>query len=255
MSELFNNILHINCPQIILKQKSSNSPKVYQGLGSITRTNERNLELELSYFDDDSWSSMLKYFDSLGEKQGNITVLGDKSAGVGKIVPETEYFSLSATDEQSREWVSQKVLITNRKFSDNQVTLTAELFEIYQTAYISSQEKATMCMCLSRNINIPCNSRMKTGEYVASFSTCDYNFSIINRNENTIIKIKSNYNNLPNLIETRVCEALQFITGDLVSWSSLEIHQGSQRITRIRSLININNPKKIKNDRQYVLRN
>ena len=49
---------------------------------------------------------MLKHLESLGEKQGNVTVIGDKSAGIGKIVKKTEYFSLSATDDQNREWIS-----------------------------------------------------------------------------------------------------------------------------------------------------
>lgn len=244
MSEFFNKILHINCPQIVLRQNSSNSPKVYRGSGLITRINQRNLEIELSYCDDDSWSSILKHLESLGEKQGNVTVVGDKSAGIGKIVQETEYFSLSATDEQDRKWVSQKVLITNRQFSANKITLTAKLFEIQHSAYISSQEEASMRIYLSQNINIPYSNRMKTGEYVANFLACSYNFSIISCNENTIIKIESIDKKLPNLIETKVCEALQFITGDLVAWSSLEAYQESQISIRIRSLTKSNNQTK-----------
>lgn len=62
MSEFYNQILCINCPRIILTQNSSNSPKVYQGSGSITRKSERNLELELSYFDDDHNSPIYRTF-------------------------------------------------------------------------------------------------------------------------------------------------------------------------------------------------
>ncbi|MEM9922404.1 MAG: hypothetical protein AAF915_01385 [Cyanobacteria bacterium P01_D01_bin.50] len=91
MSEFSNQILCINCPRIILRQNSSNSPKVYQGSGSITRKSERNLELELSYFNDDSWSSMLKHFESLGEK-GRIIEARAESL-------ESELFTLSVAVE------------------------------------------------------------------------------------------------------------------------------------------------------------
>ena len=241
---LFDKSLSINCPQITVKQLVSNSPKVYQGSGSITRTSTGQLKLEFSYPDDNTWSSFSESIEEYGEKVGETTEISDKSAGVGKIVPETKYFSLTATDSQGREWTSERFLISDIKFQNNQVTLVAQLYEISHTTQLLSNENASLCLQLSEVINIPLNCVMQTEEklqpflYFAGFSACGYQFIINHEDNGTLIEVNSDCNKLPNSIETRICEALQFVLGDLVAWSTLELNQSNQRTIRIQSSFN-----------------
>ncbi|TBR56513.1 hypothetical protein B4U84_29370 [Westiellopsis prolifica IICB1] len=254
LSEFFDTSLHINCPKISLFKELINSQKIYQGSGSITRTSEGQLELELSYFDDNSWLLLLEHIKELGEKRGSLTVISDKSAGIGKIVPEEEYFSLSAIDSQGREWTSTRVLIGERRFQNNLVTLVAQLNEISYTIQLLSNENASMCLQLCGDINIPHNTLMQTEEELecfgflstAHFFACGYEFFIKHQDDITIIKVNSDCDELPAFLETRICEALQFVLGDLITWSTLELNQSTQRTIRIRPLLNKNNQTKLR---------
>ncbi|BAZ68715.1 hypothetical protein NIES4106_34810 [Fischerella sp. NIES-4106] len=254
LSEFFDTSLHLNCPQISLRKELINSQEIYQGSGSITRTSEGQLELKLSYFDDNSCLSLLEHIEKLDEKQGNLTRISDKSAGTGKIVPESEYFSLSAIDAQGREWTSTRVLISERSFQSSLVTLVAQLHEIYYTIQLSSNEKASMCLQLCGDINIPHNTLMQTEEELecfrfpsaAIFFACSYEFFIKQQDNITILKVISDCKELPAFIETRICEALQFVLGDLITWSTLELNQSTQRTIRIRSLLNKNKKTKLR---------
>ena len=106
LSEFFNKSLVINCPQMTLTKLASDSPKVYKGSGSITRTSSGQLELNLLYSDNASYSSFLgEVFEEYGDKTGKI--ISDRSAGIGKLVPENRYFDLNATDDQGRVWTSE----------------------------------------------------------------------------------------------------------------------------------------------------
>lgn len=248
--EFFSQPIHIICPQIILNKKSLNTPKLYQGSGSITRSSSGQLKLELACADDNTWSSLLEFITEIGEEQGDLVVVNDQSVGIGKIVPETEYFSLTAIDCQGREWTSTRVLIHERRFQNNQV-LIAQLDEICHTAQLVSNEDAYIYLKLSGELKIPCNRVMQTEEellglHVAIFSACGYNFIIKPEAGGTLIEVNSKCNYLPDLIESRICEALQFVLGDLVSWSTLELNQANQQTIRIRtSFKGINQTKKI----------
>ncbi|PMB19075.1 hypothetical protein [Fischerella thermalis] len=254
LSEFFDTSLHLNCPQISLRKELINSQEIYQGSGSITRTSEGQLELKLSYFDDNSWLLLFEHIEELGEKRGSLTRISDKSAGIGKIVPESEYFSLSAIDSQGREWTSTRVLISQRSFQSNLVTLIAQLHEISYTIQSSSNEKASMCLQLCGDINIPHNTLMQTEEELecfrfpslAHFFACGYEFFINHQNGITIIEVISDCQELPAFIETRVCEALQFVLSDFITWSTLELNQSTQRTIRIRSLLNKNKKTKLR---------
>ncbi len=245
LSEFFDKSLSINCPQITVKQLVSNSPKVYQGSGSITRTSTGQLKLELSYPDDNISSSFVgEFFEEYGDETGR--TISDKSAGVGKVVPESKYFYLDATDEHGRNWTSTRFLI-DKKFQNNQVTLVAQLNEISHTAYLLSNKDVYLRLQLSEVINIPLYCVMQTEEklqpflYFAGFSACGYQFIIKHEDNGTLIKVNSDSNNLPDSIETRICEALQFVLGDLVSWSTLELSQSNQKIIRVQSSLNGDN--------------
>ncbi|GEM_PF-2898168 len=253
LSEFFDTSLHINCPQISLRKELINSQKIYQGSGSIIRTSEGQLELELSCFKENSWESLLEHIEELGEKQGSVTVISDKSAGIGKIVPESQYFCLSAIDFQGREWASTRVLISERRFKNNLVTLVAQLNEISYTIQLLSNEKASMCLQLCGHINIPHNILTKIEEesecfrFVSTthFWACGYEFLIKHQDDFTILKVNSDCEELPAFLETRICEALQFVLGDLITWSTLELNQSTQRTIRIRPLLNKNNKTKL----------
>ncbi len=145
-----------------------------------------------------------------------------------------------------REWTSTRFLI-DKKFRNNQVTLVAWLNEISHTDQLLSNENTSLRLQLSEVINIPLNRVMQTEEklqpflYFAFFSACGYEFIIKHEDNGTLIEVTSDSNKLPDSIETRICEALQFVLGDLISWSTLELNQSNQKTIRIQSSFNKDN--------------
>jgi hypothetical protein len=239
ISEFFDKSLVINCPRMTITQLASNSPEVYQGSGSITRTSSGQLELKLFHSGDVSLSS---FFRKVPEGYG----------AVGKPVPENRYFNLDATDNQGREWRSERFSIDKRfsideKFQGNEVTITAQLYKISHTAQVLSNENASLRLQLSEIIDIPFYYVMQTGERAkplinfAYFQACGYEFIIKHESNGTLIEVTSNSSDLPNFIETRVCEALQFVVGVLISWSIFELNQSDKKTIVVQALLNKGN--------------
>jgi len=236
--EFFDKSFVISCPQMTLTQLVTNSPKVYQGSGSVTRTSSRQLELKLLYSDNVSYSSFLgEVFEDYGDKTGKI--ISDKSAGIGRLVPEDRYFDLNATDDQGRVWTSKRFLI-DKSSQSNQITITAQLYKISHTAQVLSDENPSLRLQLSEIINIPFSvGETKEGEPTlidhVNFTACGYEFIIRHESNGTLIEVTPNSGDLPAFIETRVCEALQFVVGVSISWSTLELKQSDQKTIAIQA--------------------
>ncbi|MCC2691563.1 hypothetical protein [Nodularia sp. LEGE 04288] len=262
-SDFLDKNLHIDCSKIILRN-DKNKPKIYEGTGSITRNSKGELEIELFYLDDNPWMSLCEHIEAIGEKQGNLTVLDDTTAKIGSITEESEYFSLSAFDVQGREWKSMRVLIGERKDNGNQIFLIAQLHEIYSNYSIKENEKASLYLQIYGRVKFPSNiflaskiaqnpliSTEEKLEYAhfqsaAHFFACNYEFLIKHKDEFTIIEVKSDCDKLLEMIETRICEALQFVLGEFIEWSTLELNEQGNKTIRIQSLYNQNYKPKFK---------
>lgn len=262
--DFFDKNLHIDCSKIILRNESINPPKIYEGTGYISRNSEGELEVKLFYVNDDPWMSFMEHLEELGEKRGNLTVIDDKSAKIGAIIEESEYFSLSAFDSQGREWKSMRVIIGGERNSNG--SLIAQFHEISCNFSIKSNEKASLYLQLPGKIDFPSNTsnidaitnprndlipaeeelRHLHFQPAAHFFACDYEFFIKHQDNSTIIEVKSDCDKLPEMIETRICEALQFVLGDFIEWSILELHKQNQKTIRIQSFYNQNYKPKLK---------
>ncbi|MTJ55795.1 hypothetical protein FJR38_25580 [Anabaena sp. UHCC 0253] len=250
--DFFDRTLHIDCSKIILRNESINPPKIYEGTGYISRNSEGQLEVKLFYVNDDPLMSFMEHLEELGEKRGNLTVIDDISAKIGAIIEESEYFSLSAFDCQGREWKSMRVIIGERNSNGS---LIAQFHEISCNFSIKSNEKASLYLKLPREIDFPSNSSkidkminpsndlIRAEEELkhlyfkpaAHFFACDYEFLIKHQDNSTIIEVNTNCDKLPEMIETRICEALQFVLGDFIEWSMLELNEKDKKTIRIQS--------------------
>jgi hypothetical protein len=237
--EFFNKSLTLNCPQIILTQNKLNKPKIYQGSGLITRTSKENLEVELSYLDEDIRSTMLEEYIGIGELEI-----------IGTTVKKEEYFSLTATDSEGREWISTDVFVYNHEshLQVSKIKLYAKCYEIWHTMELPKLNDSFIRLQISDKIKIPFNKKIPIpqefplGLEATVFEACSYQFAIYHQQDSTIIEIRStNGNEFPDFIGTRACEALQFVVGDFISWSTLEFIQENQRTIRIRPYHNNEN--------------
>ncbi|MCK4795386.1 MAG: hypothetical protein KAV87_67275 [Desulfobacteraceae bacterium] len=99
------------------------------------------------------------------------------------------------------------------------------------------------------NIEIPCNTVTESKTYVgdkirqrsgklnaARFSACNYEIEIRNEEDWLTLGVSSGLQKLPDFLELRVGEALQFVLARSLSWSMLEIYEGNKDITSIRPL-------------------
>src|SRR3990172_1271107 len=82
----------IDCPRMVLRQNKEQSPRVYEGAGSIMMT------------DGQLWGKM--FCNSGDHFWGELLGFG---VATGEIIPDSEYFSLHAVDWKNGTWQSNRL--------------------------------------------------------------------------------------------------------------------------------------------------
>jgi hypothetical protein len=228
-------LLPIHLSSIRLEQNSPSSPKVYECFGSVTRTTEGQLELTVL--------EASAQFDDVDQ--------GEAFGGecLGESTPETEFYSLVATDTEGREWKSHRVKpspLFGFLTSPSNPSGAIIYGELIHTSHLPYEaEEASVDLRFIRAVDsIEClynrNIALNEGSYttVAAFSACGLDF-LVTQGSSLVLKAISQSDILPSQIETRICEALQFITGNSLFWVALEIHQKNHKSIHIRSSLSI----------------
>ena len=206
--------LSFELPNIIVKQRESEEPKVYEGPGSLYQDEEGNL--------------ILKMYSNISESFSSI--FNDDSPP-GKIIAENNYYDLTAVDMYGKIWKSEKVSI-GKNYGDggkfliilaglNKVTCEENLPEI--------ENGSTLILYFNKNIKLPVSPFFEIPELkekeiyknVRLFTTLkirDYQIIISEQTNWIEFNISSKQSALPKNIDSRICEALQFITYTKLNW-------------------------------------
>lgn len=220
-------------PEIIITQRISNNPKTYTGPGSIEQDEDGNLILKM-------------YSKSAESPEG----LFKNESIPGKLIKDSDYYDIIAKDMYGFTWNSKKVRIDKHFGQDGKfLIISAELYQIFcEAALYKLETKSSLILDINKDLQLPIAPffeipEVKEKEFyknVRVFCTLkvrDYQIIVFNQSKWIEISISSKLSNLPDNIDLRICEALQFITFTKLNWFYYEKFEGK---TNYQKLNNIN---------------
>lgn len=176
-------------------------------------------------------------------------VFGNTQIRPGKLIPETEYYTLTATDTTGRKWVAT-VLNPSKKSSSGGTLLTGKFSEISCQGSLPVKTKNYhLNLEFMGEYKIPSNTATKIDQTIEDKHTTISNslnilkfshnkIDFLFRQEDGALRIETTAKNKKLLIgsfEKHIAEGLQFVLGIPTSWSILTIQFGKSGKIVLRS--------------------
>lgn len=207
-------VWRLDCPKISLRGRGTSSRR-YSGPGYIYQPSPGVLAFHMY---------------SLKRQKELQTGLLDLS-DAGEVLPEDAYFDFEAVDVKGRLWKSTRLLIDSfERSADTKLIITAPLSRLTSRSILSRslKPKGNMVEIYSfQRIDLPWNlatvHRSRSGKTKRttrgfsrdcwSFKTRGYEVFIRDGKEKTLLEVFSPKKRLPDQVETRFHEALEFVLG------------------------------------------
>lgn len=206
--------LELWCPKMIVRQQNSDKPLEYTGSGLIRQIPDRQLNFVLIE------TTPYKFFENSGK--------------AGKLWPENQYYSLEVTDQFGITWKAEQLLINPKshfgpegsiisgdifvlehaeQVKDSATTIHIEIFEDVAVPLDEVADKIVKVGCEDKHASILRKE--------ARFSVGSFEFTLTKKDGILLIDAVSVKNELPQHFETRIIEALQYVTARTISWGIL----------------------------------
>lgn len=223
----------IDCPAMILRRQASTDERVFSGPGFIKQTSDRSLYFKLYPGDE---------FDAL------VSELEEFFSGkLGELIPESEFFSLFATDLHGQRWTSSRVSPPGIEHGEGTV-VTGYLDEIVSSAdrVSESPRRAYLALRVFDDVKIPLNTVTETTTSVGgkklksrrlnawNFVSCGNTFHLTQESGLLKIEVTSDDDSFPDHLEKRVIEALQFVLARPLWWTVMQKWSDGVEEVRIR---------------------
>lgn len=235
LEELQNGTWQLDCPNMKLSKKADSSEDVYFGGGYIRRKEDGELSFKLYSERNVELSSFF----------------GTRSVKSGELIPPEEYYELVVTDSTGREWESKNILASTGGFAGGKGSVTSGMLEEIKHSrklnMRSGSKKSGLSIKFFEDFKIPANvpttverivagrsRRMTSSMNVAKFQSCGYDFEISRGDDMVDLRVLSNFRKLPEQLEVRVVEALEFVLGRLLDWAVLERFEEGLETFRIK---------------------
>jgi len=227
-----NGNLELWCPKIIVRQQVNDKPIEHVGSGVIRQDQNRRLEFVLI---EGPFVSRLE----------NIRHIMSNSKKVGVLLPVDAYYSFEAHDISGCKWKTERLQVSNQFSQAGSITkggiyildhldfaisqkntIKLEIFSDVQLP-LTKVTKKTICRGKDKSIIWENNS--------ARFKFGKFEFKIFQENGILTVVAASNNSNFPDNFETRILEALQFVTARSLTWGILQKTSGGKSMTCLRS--------------------
>lgn len=146
IEELQNGIWQLDCPNMVLRKNATNDIDVYEGSGYIRRTSEGDLLLKLYSKRE---VDVARLFRSNGLKSG-------------QLIPDDEYYELSATDIKGRIWEAKYILPDIGGCAGQEgAVVSGRLQELKHTTdslHPSVRPHSSLNIMFFQDLKIPCNA-------------------------------------------------------------------------------------------------
>lgn len=163
----------------------------------------------------------------------------------GTIVPDAEYYTLTATDSKGRTWVATK-LSPNREEQEEGTLCHGEILEL-TCAAAAHRDSNHLYLEVLQPFKVPYNNQTQINKDVAGRKLFSSKFNVLHfdygqmrillrEEENSlIIEVDQESGNFPKQVELRLLETLQFVTAKPMNWSILIKATKDERIITLRS--------------------
>jgi hypothetical protein len=218
-------------PNITIKQRATENPKIYEGPGLVEQDERGRLILKM-------------YANSSESVNG---LLGEKSEP-GKLITDDNYYDVIANDMYGSKWYSKKVRIKKHFGVGKYLIVFAELYQIFSEAkFFERGFSSNLTLYFSKVIKLPIvpffglpeakiKEKYKNVRIYCALSVRDYQI-IISEHTNWIeVNISSTTSNLPEHIDLRICEALQFILYTKLNWFFYEKFEGEKNYQKLNNI-------------------
>jgi len=213
----------VDCPKMVLRSWSSDKPAVLSGSGMIGQDLDQSLTFKL-----------------FASRSRNVAPWGVYQSFVsGEVIPEQAYYDLSAIDLNGRSWTSKRILPDLNWPASGLPVVDGYMDELATIARLRDTGLARgihLTMHIFSRAKIPRNALTKGRTSIAGkvrsrfsaldawkFRSCGLDFLIIKPDEEVItIEISSTSAQLPDYLEQRVVEALQFMLSRPIHWVILD---------------------------------
>ena len=219
-------------PEIVLKQRSSANPKIYMGPGSVSQ--------------DENGQLLLKMYSKTSESIKNFFNDGTIP---GKIIDESNYYDIIAKDMQGFNWKAERVSI-GKHFGHGHkfLIINAELQQIFCEADLHEiEESSNLYLYFNKNIRLPVAPFFETDDILkkefyknvrifSSLCVRNYQINVFERSNWIEVNISSKKSDLPENIDLRICEALQFITYTKLHWFFYEKFESKKNYQKLNNI-------------------
>lgn len=230
IADFHHGLWKVDCPKMVLRSRSSAKPAMISGAGTIIQSLDHRLDFRL-------FASRSRNVAPWGMYQSLVS---------GEVIPDQAYYDLSAIDVGGRVWTAERILPDfNWPVSGQPVVdgYTDELVTSADLRETDSPGRSHLTMHIFSRAKIPRNALTRGRTSIAGkvrsrssaldawkFKSCGLNFLIIKPEQEVItIEISSTSAELPDYLEQRVVECLQFMLSRPIHWAILDKWEGKTR--------------------------
>lgn len=208
----------VDCPNLTARPLGQDQKEAYTGCGTLSQSAKGELTFKAFVTPPPGHSPI----DALKAAFGQSC-----KSKAGEIIPDDEYFQLSAQSLNGQVWVCDRFLPNfTRSFATDGTILCGSLWRMTNKLSTPGAIRGEQITIRYRNKpSFPCNTRTETettiGEQkgwsgswnVANFTAAGFNFSITTEDSGMIVSAWIDDGELPAHLETRISEALSFLFG------------------------------------------
>jgi hypothetical protein len=227
LESLKHSLWEIDCPRVTVESCSSQTPWQFSGSGFVKQIANYQLTFKF-YVQQEEQTPHEGYY-----RQAAI----DDGIKLGEIIPETAYYDLTALDYQGRVWRSERILIKIDRCASGDFIVQGTILKIVCEGEIPEEiecKGSRLEIRVFDNIEIPCNDKTFISKSVAGgvqsrsishniwkFECCKLNF-LLTREDSKLLTINviSEDEDASEHLGTRILEALQFILGYPINWTT-----------------------------------
>ncbi|MGA9883368.1 MAG: hypothetical protein WBQ34_06600 [Candidatus Acidiferrales bacterium] len=232
----------IDCPQMVLRQDTDNSPETYRGAGSIYQTPEGALVFKL-------------YDRGKGSFAAFARKLGPNSPKSGEIIPRDDYFTLEATSMHGDIWRGERILPELTQGVGGDRVVAGRLYRLVRETNdpLSNNRASYLSLHFAHAFDFPGNTPQTVRTFLrgvevgmsgdwahALFDAASLKFEIHEHRGTVFLAAESKNANLPPNLDMRISEALEFVFFLPLRWVVQEKSEAGRYTTCLRP-----HPKKI----------
>lgn len=217
-------------PEITLKQRNSDNTNIYSGPGALSQDQEGNLLLKMYTRSSETFFNIFK-----------------EETPSGKLIEDNKYYDITAKDMFGYIWKSEKVSLRKHYGQTEVIVIHTKLCQIFcQKELRGIKNTSDLILFINKNIQFPLASFFETPElkekkfYNNEMIFCaltlrNYQIRISEQRDWKEIAISSSTEKLPENIDLRICEALQFISNTELNWFFYQKFEDKKNIQKLNS--------------------